>query len=130
MNRRLVVLSAAAAAVVGSVVPTFASSAGSSPVTVQVSTTNGVSVGVGAVGQPIAGATVSNSGQVCAGISEEVPVCTPTAARTGSRQSLPIVVRQDSTGTTVVVGIVGVFVSNNGEVCPLVSTQTWQCIGL
>jgi hypothetical protein len=49
-----------------------------------------------------------------------------------SRQALPgnpVVIRHDDTGTTVGVGQVGVQVSPDGQVCPLVSTQSWQCVG-
>jgi len=129
MTRRLVITAVAATAVAGAVVPSFAQSAPPSPVTVHVSQTNGVSVGVAVTGQNVAGATVSNSGQVCAGISEQVPVCAGVVQPRPQRQSLPVVVRQDDTGTTVGVGVVGVHVSNDGQVCPLVSTQTWQCVG-
>ena len=132
MNRRLVVLAAVAAAVGGAVVPALAATS-TSPVTVRVSTTNGVSVGVGVEGQPVAGASVSNGGAVCAGISEQVPVCTPTVGATQTRQQLPpspVVVRHDDNGTVVAVGDVGVVISNNGEVCPRVSTQDWICVNL
>jgi len=61
----------AAGAVVGAAAPSFASS---SPVTVHQGP-DGTSVGVTVV-QPLVGASVSNSGNVCVGISFEVPVCT------------------------------------------------------
>ena len=132
MSRRLVILGVTAAAAVGVVAPSFAASS-TSPVTVTVSTSNGVSVGVGVERTPVAGASVSNGGQVCAGISEQVPVCTPTVGAPATRQQLPpspVVVRHDSNGTVVAVGEVGVVISNNGEVCPRVSTQDWICVNL
>lgn len=133
MSRRLVILGAAAAVVAGAAIPTFAATAVSSPVTVHTSTSDGVAVGVGVLGQPGAGASVSNGGTVCAGVGEQVPLCTPTVGARNTRQSLPVppvVVHQDSNGTVVAVGAVGVSVSNNGEVCPLVSTQDWVCVNL
>lgn len=133
MSRRLVILGATAVAAVGAVVPTFAATAPPSPVTVHVSTSNGVAVGVGVLGQPGAGASVSNGGTVCAGIGEQVPLCTPSVQGRTTRQSLPVppvVVHRDSNGTVVAVGVVGVTVSNNGEVCPQVSTQDWVCVNL
>ena len=78
MNRRLVVLGVAAAAVTGVVVPSVAASAPASPVTVHPSTGNGVSVGVDIFGQPGAGASVGSGGTVCAGVGEQVPLCTPS----------------------------------------------------
>jgi len=51
------------------------------PATVDVSTANGgVAVGTAVAGQPLVGATVSN-GQVCVGISLQVPICVPLAAK-------------------------------------------------
>ena len=132
MNRRLVVLAVAAAAIGGAVVPALAA-ASTSPVTVRVSTADGVSVGVGIEGQPVAGASVNNGGAVCAGISEQVPICTQAVGATQTRQQLPpspVVVRHDDNGTVVGVGEVGVVISNNGEVCPRVSTQDWMCVNL
>jgi len=128
VNRRLVVLGVTAAAVVGVVAPSFAQSF---PIGVQTSTDNGVSVGFTVNGEPGGGAAVRN-GQACAGLGEDIPFCTPpvTIVSPRTRQSLPITVRRDSNGTTVAVGVVGVYVSNGGRVCPLVSTQTWQCIGV
>ena len=128
MNRRLVVLGVSAAAVVGFVAPSFAKP--SLPVTVTVNTSNGVAVGTAVNGTPVAGASVSNSGQVCAGVGEQVPVCTPVVTATHTRQSLPVVVHHDSNGTVVAVGFVGVAVTNNGEVCPQVSTESWECVNL
>jgi hypothetical protein len=78
VNRRLTVVGVAVAAVVSAVVPSFAASAPPTPVTVHTSTSDGVAVGVGVGGQPGAGASVSKSGTVCAGIGEQVPVCTPS----------------------------------------------------
>jgi hypothetical protein len=77
VSRRLVILAVGGVAVVGAVVPSFAATAPSAPVTVQTSTSDGVSVGVSVFGQPGAGASVSHGGTVCAGVSEQLPVCTP-----------------------------------------------------
>lgn len=42
---------------------------------------------------------------------------------------LPVVVHHGSDGSTVVgVGNVGVYITPSGDVCPIVSTQDWQCI--
>jgi len=132
MNRRLVVLATSAAAVVGFVAPSFAKP--SLPVTVTVDRSNGVAVGTAVNNTPVAGASVSDSGTVCAGVGEQVPVCTDRlGSATGTRQQLPpspVVVRHDSTGTVLAVGEVGVVISNNGEVCPRVSTQDWICVNL
>jgi len=130
-RRRLVILGVAAAAVTGVVVPTFAQS---SPVTVGVSTNDGVAVGVGINGEPGVGARVSN-GQACFGVSLEVPYCTPqvTIATPRARQSLPVLpvgVYHDDTRTAVVVGEVGVVIYSNGRICPGVSTQDWPCVGV
>jgi len=73
VNRRLVVLGATAAAVVGVVAPSFAQSF---PIAVQESTDNGVYVGFTVNGEPGGGAAVRN-GQACAGLGEDIPVCTP-----------------------------------------------------
>ena len=131
MSRRLVVLGVSAAAVVGVVVPSFAATL---PVGVHVTrTSNGTSVGVSVQGVNVAGASASDNGQVCAGISQQVPVCTPAVEAKPMRQQLPpspVVVRRDSNGTVVAVGEVGVVISNNGEVCPRVSTQDWMCVNL
>ena len=131
MSRRLVILGVSAAAVVGVVVPSFAST---SPVGVHVTrTSSGTSVGVSVQGANVAGASAYNNGQVCAGISQQLPICTPAADATSPRQQLPpspVVVRRDSNGTVVAVGEVGVVISNNGEVCPRVSTQDWMCVNL
>lgn len=128
-RRRLIVLGIASAAVVGAVAPGFAQS---SPVTVHVSTTNGVAVGVGVQGQNVVGASVSN-GAACAGISLQVPVCVgvPAVAKAGgTRQQLPVGVYHDDTRTAVVAGAVGVVVYSNGRICPGVSTQDWPCVGV
>ena len=127
-RRRLVILGVAAAAVTGVVVPSFAQS---SPVTVGISTTDGVAVGVGINGEPGVGARVSN-GQVCFGVSLEVPYCTPqvSVATPRSRQALPVGVYHDDTRTAVVAGEVGVVVYSNGRICPGVSTQDWPCVGV
>lgn len=133
MSRRLVILGVAAIAGAGAVVPTFAATAPPSPVTVHVGTTNGVSVGVDAFGQPGAGASVSNTGTACVGVSEQLPVCTPTVTAAQTRQSLPpvpVVVRHDDNGTLIAVGEVGLSISSSGEVCPEVSTQDWVCVNL
>jgi len=131
MNRRLVVTTISAAALVGFVAPSFAKP--SLPVTVTVDRSNGVAVGASVNNTPAAGASVSNSGTVCAGIGEQVPVCTPVVGTTPTRQQLPpspVVVRRDSNDTVVAVGEVGVLISDNGEVCPRVSTQDWICVNL
>lgn len=131
MNRRLVVLTTTAAAVVGLVVPSFAKP--SLPVTVTVDTSNGVAVGTAVNGTPAAGASVTPGGRACAGIGEQVPVCTPVVGARPARQQLPpspVVVSHDDNGTVVAVGVVGVVISDNGEVCPRVSTQDWICVNL
>jgi hypothetical protein len=146
VNRRLVIAGVAAAAVTGAVVPAFAQTGTTTlPVTVYTDTSDGVAVGFYVNGQPGAGAHVSPDGQACAGISYQLPVCVDAGTvvdevnrsvsvgglPVGARQSLPlppVVVYQDENGTTVGVGDVGVRAGNNG-ICPLVSTQTWQCIG-
>ena len=127
-RRRLVILGVAAAAVAGAVAPSFAQS---SPVGVQVSTTNGVAVGVTVNGQPGAGARVSN-GEACVGISYEIPFCAglPPVTTRSTRQQLPVGVYHDDTRTAVVVGAVGVVVYSNGRICPGVSTQAWPCVGV
>ena len=128
-RRRLVILGVATAGVVGAVAPSFAQS---SPVTVQVSTTNGVAVGVNVNGQPGAGARVGD-GEACVGISLEVPFCAGlppvTTTSTRQQQQLPVGVYHDDTRTAVVVGAVGVVVYSNGTICPGVSTQDWPCVG-
>ena len=73
MSRRLVITGIAAAAIAGAVVPSFASTG---PVTVTRGS-NGTTVAVTSNGEPVAGATVYNDGQVCGGIGLQVPVCTP-----------------------------------------------------
>jgi len=132
VNRRLVISGVAAAALAGAVVPSFASTGGpASVVTVQTDTSNGVAVGTTILGQPGAAASVENNGRVCAGFSYEVPQCVAIISPS-TRQKLPIggvVVQHDDSGTTLGAGDVGVHVSPNGRVCPLVSTQAWQCVG-
>jgi len=131
MNRRLVVLGVSAAALVGFVAPTFANTL---PVGVHVTrTSSATTVGVTAQGATVAGASAYNNGKVCAGVGEQVPICTPIVEAKPTRQQLPpspVVVRRDSNGTVVAVGEVGVAISNNGEVCPRVSTQDWICVNL
>jgi hypothetical protein len=130
MSRRRVVLGVSAAAVVGFVAPSFAKP--SVPVTVTVDQSNGAAVGTYVNGTPAAGASVGN-GKACAGFGEQVPVCVADPGIVRTRQQLPpspLVVRQDSNGTVVAVGEVGVVISNNGEVCPRVSTQDWICVNL
>jgi len=130
MNRRLVILGVSAAAVIGAVVPSFAKP--TLPVTVTVDTSNGVAVGAAVNGTPAAGASVGN-GKVCAGLGEQVPVCVADPGIVQTRQQLPpspVVVHRDDNGTVVAVGEVGVVISNNGEVCPRVSTQDWMCVNL
>jgi hypothetical protein len=125
-RRRLIVLGVATAAVAGAVAPSFAQS---SPVTVHVSTTNGVAVGVDVNGQPGAGASVSN-GEACVGISLQVPACVAVPPLTTTRQKLPVTVYHDDTRTVVGVSDVGVVVYSNGQICPAVSTQDWPCVGV
>jgi hypothetical protein len=43
-------------------------------------------------------------------------------------QPLPVVVRHDDNGTAVGVGDVGIIIEKDGTICPVVSTQDWQCI--
>lgn len=133
MSRRLVITGVAAAAVLGAVAPSFAQL----PVTVQRDTHDGVFVGVDVNGEPGAGVRVSPNGSVCAGLGEDIPVCTPpvgvavgpSRSQNAPAQSLPVVtVRHDSNGTAVGVGDVGVIIDNQGTICPVVSTQDWRCI--
>jgi hypothetical protein len=70
--RRLVLAGIALGAVAGIAAPSFASG----PVTVHRGP-NGTSVDVSVV-QPLVGASVGNDGNVCVGISFEIPVCTGT----------------------------------------------------
>ena len=127
MNRRLVLVGVAGAAVLGSVVPALAKP--SLPVSVSVTPQNGgVYVATAAGSQPLVGAGTTSNG-VCVGFSEEIPTCVPVqigAAHT--RQSLPVTVYHDDTRTAVGVGDVGVIVYSDGEICPVVSTQDWRCI--
>jgi hypothetical protein len=95
----------------------------------------GTTIGVTSGGAPVAGVTIYNDGRVCGGIGEQVPVCTPgidARAAHATRQSSPlppVTVRHDDNGTVVGVGDVGVVISPSGRICPVVSTQAWQCIG-
>lgn len=73
----------AAAAIAGAAVPSFASTG--SPVTVT-RDSSGTTIGVNDKGAPVAGVTVYNSGAVCGGVGEQVPVCTPAV---GGSISLP-----------------------------------------
>jgi len=146
--RRLVIAAAVGAAVVGSAVPTLAASTSPTPtsqlpVTVSVSTKGGVFVGTTIFGQPGLAASVAN-GQACVGFSLELPICagippiTTGAAKTGApTQQLPPgggpVIYNDATRTAVGVGDVGVVWYHNGtssgQICPVVSTQDWRCVG-
>ena len=135
MSRRLIVCGVAAAAVLGAVIPSFASPR--SPVTVT-RTSSGTTVAVTDNGAPVAGATVYNNGQVCGGIGEQVPVCTPAvgdaigpigAAGTAQSSAVPpVTVRHDDNGTAVGVGDVGVIVYPDGSICPVISTDNVRCI--
>lgn len=128
MSRRLVISGLAVAAIAGAAVPSFAQSF---PITVTHDTSNGASVGVRDGNAPVGGASVTPDGSACAGLGEDIPVCTPPvldAVHVGERQSLPVTVRHDDNGTAVGVGDVGVIVYPNGDVCPIVSTQNWRCI--
>jgi hypothetical protein len=52
------------------------------------------------------------------------------AASTGvAAQKLPVTVVHNDQGTGVGAGEVGVWVGNDGRVCPGVSTQDWPCVG-
>ena len=131
VNRRLVIAGVAAAALAGAVVPSFAMT---SPVTVHTDTSNGVQVSVDVNGQPGVGAHVKRDGGVCVGISYQIPFCTAGGiiGSTTPQQSIPlppVVVRHDENGSAVGVGDVGVIVRQDGSICPVVSTQAWQCIG-
>ena len=132
MSRRLVISGIAAAAVLGAVVPSFAQSL---PIAVQHDTHNGVSVGFTVNGEPGGGARVTPDGQACAGLGEDIPVCTPAVGdaigpigTATTAQKLPLTVRHDDNGTAVGVGDVGVVVYPNGDVCPVVSTDNIRCI--
>lgn len=132
MSRRLVITGIAAAAVAGAVVPAFAQSL---PIAVQHDTHNGVYVGFTYNGEPGGGARVTPDGQACAGLGEDIPVCTPPVGdaigpigATKTAQSLPVTVRHDDNGTAVGVGDVGVVVYPNGDICPVVSTDNIRCI--
>lgn len=112
--------------------PSFASTG--SPVTVT-RDSNSTTVGVQEGNSPAAGATVYNNGQVCGGVGEQVPVCTPAVGdaigpigSANTAQSLPVTVRHDDDGTAVGVGDVGVIVYSNGQICPVVSTDNIRCI--
>ena len=137
VNRRLVITGVAAAAVLGVVVPSFATTGPDNPpVTVYTDTHDGVSAGFFVNGQPGAGAHVSPDGEVCVGISLQLPVCAGGGVGTvidppgaATRQSLPLVVQHDENGTAVGYDNVGVRVGNDGRVCPVVSTQMWPCVG-
>jgi hypothetical protein len=100
------------------------------PAHVWVNTTGGVAVGSALGSQPLAGAWVAN-GQACVGFSEEIPFCLPLTQNgkaSAPSQSLPIVFYHDDTRTVVGFRDVGVVIYSDGQVCPVVSTQDWQCI--
>jgi hypothetical protein len=109
--------------VVGTIGQTISQQQG--PATID--TSDGVGVGVELKGQPVASAHVSPDGQVCVGISLELPACTPgsivgaTNART--QQSLPITVTHDtSNGVSVGVRdgnapVGGASVTPDGQAC-------------
>ena len=101
------------------------------PVTVTPNSDGSVTVGVKSGNAPVAGATVGPKG-ACAGIGEQVPVCVGGGASRTNRIANPlppVTLRHDSNGTAVGVGDVGVVISPSGRICPVVSTQDWQCIG-
>lgn len=144
--RRLVIAAAVGAAVVATAVPSLAAQTSTPkqqlPVGVKVSTTGGVFVGTTIEGQPAVAVAVAN-GEACVGVSLQLPICAglppvtvnppaaPAAKAAAPRQSLPVggvVIYHDSTRTAVGVGDVGVVVYNNGTICPVVSTQDWQCV--
>jgi hypothetical protein len=101
------------------------------PASVYVDTTNGVAVGTALGSQPLVGVWVAN-GKVCVGFSEEIPFCVGVPPITGPaaapRQQLPVVLYHDDTRTVVGVDDIGVVIYSNGRICPVVSTQDWQCI--
>lgn len=135
MSRRFIITGIAAAAIAGAAVPSFAQSL---PVTVTHDTHDGVTVGVSFNGSPGAGVRVAPDGSVCAGLGEDIPVCTPAVgdaigpigtARTAQSSPLPpVTLRHDDNGTAVGVGDVGVVVEQDGTICPVVSTQDWKCV--
>jgi hypothetical protein len=55
-------------------------------------------------------------------------VPTFAAAPSAPAQKLPVTVVHNDQGTGVGVGEVGVWVGNDGRVCPGVSTQDWPCV--
>ena len=136
MNRRLIFVGIAGAAVIGGVVPAIAAPAEPAHVTVT-QQDGGVFVGVSTGnGAPVAGAGFTQNG-ICAGLGEDIPVCVPLSAISvspppvharsdNSRQSLPFVYH-DSTRTTVGIGVAGVTVYSDGRICPRVATQDWPC---
>jgi hypothetical protein len=132
VNRRLLISGVAAAAVAGAVVPSFAATGTTQlPVGVHTDTSNGVSVYTNIGNQPGLWASVDDNGRICGGFSYQVPQCV-TLVSPSSRQQLPlpqVVVRQDDNGTVIGAGEVGLYFPKSGGVCPLVSTQDWQCIG-
>jgi hypothetical protein len=135
VSRRLVIscLVAVAVAAAGAVVPSFATTGpGSLPVGVHTDTRNGVAVYTNLGNQPLLSASVDkNTGEICGGFSDEVPQCVAIVSP-NSRQKLPlppVVVQQDDNGTVVAVGDAGLYFPKSGGICPLVSTQDWQCIG-
>jgi hypothetical protein len=83
VSRRLVLAGVVTAAIGGAVVPSFAASAPTPPVTVTTDTHDGVSVGVFVGNQPGAGASVSPDGRACVGISLQLPVCAGGGITTG-----------------------------------------------
>jgi len=103
------------------------------PATVYLNTDNGgVSVGTALGDQPLVGAGVGN-GKACVGFSYEIPQCVPlnqTGKAGAPRQSLPVVLYHDDTRTIVGVEDIGVVIYSSGRICPVVSTQTWQCVEL
>ena len=58
--------------------PALAATAPDQPVTVSVTTDDGVQVGVGLAGQPLSGASVGSDG-VCVGISLQTSHCVPVS---------------------------------------------------
>ena len=121
-----------AGSVVGTVEQSVSVQQPSLPVTVTHDTSNGVSVGTAVGDQPLVGASVTPDGRACVGISEQLPTCVGGPIKTQSRQKLPVPpagVYQDQYGTTVYAGDVGVRATNDGRVCPQVSTQMWPCVG-
>ncbi len=126
----------------GAVIPSFAQSEPpSSPVTIYNDTHDGVLRRLHRQRPARCRGSRQPGRQACVGISQQLPVCADAGSVVDeigtvidppgtSRQKLPQVVAQhDENGTAVGIDNVGVRVSNDGRVCPVVSTQEWICVG-